>query len=258
MSQLSAIVRQPPSSLGRCELTHLSPTPIDHTLAVEQHAAYVQALRDAGCLVESLSPLEAFPDSPFVEDVAIVLDELAIATRPGANSRRGEVEHILDHLGAHRDIVVELPESVTLDGGDVLRHERTLYVGQSSRSNPAGAAALAASVAGMDYRVVTVPVTGALHLKTACTFIDERTLLVNPQWIDSSPLVDDGFELHAVAPEEPFGANVLRIGDQLLMDAAAENTVHQLSERGHHVTALDISEFAKAEAGLTCLSLVFA
>lgn len=254
-----AIVRRPARSLAQsCELTHLERAPIAFDTLERQHRAYRDALASAGARVFVLEALEAFPDSVFVEDAAVVLDEVAILTRPGAASRRTEPAHIAPTLAAFRRIDT-LGAPGALEGGDVLRIGRTLYVGLTTRTNAAGIEQLAALLQPHDYRVVPVRVQGSLHLKTACTALDAETLLLNPAWVDVGPF--DGFARIEVADDEPFAANVLPVGDARLVNAAFPRTQERVeafcARVGLRAIAIDISEFGKAEAGLTCMSLVF-
>ncbi|MAF66901.1 MAG: dimethylargininase [Planctomycetes bacterium] len=248
-----AITRLPDASLAFCELTHLERTPINAARARAQHGAYVDWLRARGVLVEVLEPLAGSPDACFVEDTAIVLDEVAIVTRPGVESRRGEVDSVAAALAPHRELIrIEAP--AILEGGDVVVTEETLFVGLSGRTNHAGLKELAHSVLPFGYRVKAVEVSGCLHLKSAMTLIAPRTLLVQPAWIDLARV--EGFELIPVDSEEPFAANTLRVGDSLLHPACFPRTRASLSGRGFAVTPLDIGEFQKAEGAVSCLSLL--
>jgi dimethylargininase len=254
-----AIVREPAAALAdRCELTFLERSGISFDRLRRQHADYRAALAAAGAEVRTLDALDAHPDSVFVEDAAVVLDGIAILTRPGADSRRAEPDALAPALAAFRRIErIEAPG--TLDGGDVLRVGRTLFVGLTTRTDRAGIERLAALARAQGYETIPVPVAGSLHLKTACTALDARTLLVNPAWIDVSPFA--GFERIAVADDEPFAANVLPVGDARIVNAAFPRTRERVdafcARNGLRAIAVDISEFGKAEAGLTCMSLVF-
>ena len=250
----TAVLRRPAQSLVNCELTYLAREPISHVGTLGEHATYAAVLRAAGVEVVILPALEAFPDSVFVEDAAVVLDEVAVLTRPGALSRQAEPDLIASTLAAYRPLRV-IAEPATLEGGDVLRIGRRLYVGQSTRTNAAGAAALAAIAAPLGYTVTPVRVPGALHLKTACTALDEGTLLANPAWVDLEPFAE--MAVLPVPPEEPWGANVLTVGATRLVNAGCPRTLELVAEAGYPVMALPLEEFSKAEAGLTCLSLVF-
>lgn len=260
----AALTRCPAPTLADGELTFLDRQPIAIDRAEQQHAAYRAALAAAGLEVVTLPAVAEYPDSVFVEDVAVVLDEAAVLTRPGAASRQGEVDLIAPALSRFRPVVPLAPSPgvptpttpITLEGGDVLRLGRRLFVGLSSRTNAAGVEALERIVAPLGYAVVPVPVTGCLHLKTGVTALDDATLLANPAWVDLTPFAD--LEILPVPAEEPWAANTLRHGRTLLVSAAFPRTADLLARRGLSPLPLDISELAKAEAGLTCLSLLIA
>ena len=250
-----AITRSVSSALNDCELSHLARSAIDVAMAREQHAAYEQALRDLGCEVHRLPEQPALPDSVFVEDVAIVLDEVAIATRPGAPSRRPEVATIAAVLAEWRD-VVHVTAPATLDGGDVLRVGRTLYVGASARSNAEGIARLAEALAPYGYRVESVPMRDCLHLKTAVTQVDDDLLLLNPAWVDPARFA--GCRWLPVDAAEPHAANALRVGDAVIYPTSHPRTADVLRRAGIELRHVEMSETEKAEGGVTCCSLVFA
>jgi dimethylargininase len=250
-----ALTRCPAPTLTECELTYLEREPIAFERALAQHGAYVAALRAAGAEVRVLPAEDAFPDSVFVEDAAVVLDEVAILTRPGVASRLEEPELLAPHLAAHRPLA-RIAAPATLEGGDVLRVGGRLLAGLSPRTNAAGVEALRALTKPLGYAVTAVPVRGCLHLKTGVTALDDETLLANPDWLDLEPLA--GFDVVSVAPEEPWAANVLRLKGTLLVNSAYPRTLERLARRGLALVPVDISEFAKAEAGLTCLSLIAA
>jgi dimethylargininase len=252
-----AFTRKVSPAIVDCALTHLDRRPINADLAALQHAAYERALEDAGYEVVRLPYLADDPDAVFVEDTAILLGEHAVITRPGAPSRAGEIYSTAEGLKPYFDIQF-LPAG-TLDGGDVLRIENTLYVGQSSRTDARGTQALEAIVSPLGYWVVPVELERCLHLKTAVTFagLDDRgvpTLLVNPDWVD--PALFDGTEAIFVPENEPFAANVVLAGDRLIMAAGSPGTAAMLRERGFTVAEMDLSELQKAEAGGTCMSLI--
>jgi len=248
-----AVMRGVPPTLARCELSFREREPIDLARAVDQHAAYAALLRDLGLEVVELPADPAFPDCCFVEDVAVVLDEVALLTRPGAASRRGEVPVIEAALARYRPIETT-PAPATLEGGDVLRVGHTLYVGRSARTNQAGIARLAAVAEPLGYTVVPVPVTGCLHLKSAVTALDQQRLLLNRAWLDTSPF--RGLDLVDVAPEEPGAANVLRVAGLVIAHPGFPRTLERIATFGYEVRPLDVSEFLKAEAALTCKSLL--
>lgn len=251
---MRAIVRTPSRALSRCALTFLERQPIDFARAAVQHGAYVAALRSAGVEVRVLPADEDLPDAVFVEDTAIVVDECALITRPGIESRRGEVESIAAALAGVRPIVrVRAPG--TIEGGDVLRAGRTLFVGQTARTNADGTRQLAEAFRPHGYEVVPVTPAGCLHLKSAVTFIGRDTVVVNPDWIDVA--VFSRWQCVPVAPSEPTGANALLAGDVVHVAVSAPDTRRKLDALGFTTAGLDTSEFEKAEAALTCLSLLF-
>ncbi len=250
-----AIVRELSASMSNCELSFVTREAIDLPLARRQHLAYQQALAQAGCRVIVLPPEDAMPDAVFVEDVALVLDEVAIMTRPGAESRRGEGRAVAEALASHRRLLaIDAPG--TLDGGDVMRVGRTLYVGQSARSNAAAVAQLRTQVAAFGHAVESVPMRGCLHLKSAVTMVADGILLINRDWVD--PAAFAGFRLIDVDADEPHAANALRIGDTLIYPSCFPRTQARLQAAGIKVHALDVSELQKAEGAVTCCSLVFA
>ncbi|HJP99411.1 MAG TPA: arginine deiminase-related protein [Rhodanobacteraceae bacterium] len=234
-------------------MTHLQREPIDLALARRQHAEYEQALREAGCEIRQIPEQPDWPDSVFVEDTAIVLDEVAVAMRPGAPSRRGEVASVADALAAFRDMVtIETP--ATIDGGDVLRLGKRLYVGASSRSNRDGVAQLERLLAPFGYRVEAVAIEGCLHLKSAVTRIADDLLLVNPERVDAGAF--PGWRSIACDPAEPDAANALRIGDRLILSESWPRTATRLRQAGIDVHAVAMSEMEKAEGAVTCCSLI--
>ena len=238
-----------------CELTYLERQPIDAALAAAQHRAYCDAHKACGARVVVLPAIEELPDSVFVEDPAVVLDELAVITRPGVESRRPETAAIEPEVARLRPVTARVEPPATIEGGDVLRVGRTLYVGLSPRTNPAGVGRLRELVAPHGYAVVAVELRGCLHLKTGCAALGGGAVLVNTDWID--PRTFRGLEVVSVPAEEPFAANALRIGRTVCVGAAFTRTARLLRARGLDVMPVDVSEFAKAEAGLTCMSLIF-
>jgi dimethylargininase len=252
-----AFTRAVSPRLADCALTHLKRQPIDAGRAAEQHAAYEGALAAAGLTVRRLAPLDEHPDGVFVEDTAILLSGHAIITRPGIPSRFDEVFSTAEGLKSF--FRIHHLDAGILDGGDVLRIDKTLYVGRSRRTDGVGMAALQTAVAPLGYHVTPVELGLCLHLKTAATYAgrdrDGRlTVLVNPDWIESSQFA--GVDILAVAAGEPSAANCVRAGSQLIMAAGSPQTVGKLRERGFDVVEVDLSELQKAEAGGTCMSLI--
>jgi dimethylargininase len=244
---LTAITRAVSPGLNQCELEFRDREPIDVIKAALQHQHYEERLRSLGVTVISLPAEPEFPDAVFVEDPAVVLDEVAVMTRMGAASRRGESESLARVLERYRPLEW-LTEPATLEGGDVMRIGRRLFVGASRRSNPAGLARFAEILQPLGYTVEAVQVHGCLHLKSACTYLGRDTILANRAWIDSAPLGD--FAIVDVAAGESDAANALAIGDTVLFPA-------RLEDLGWKLLRLDISELMKAEAALTCSSLIF-
>ena len=257
---LIAITCDVSPNLAGCELSYVPRTGIDVALATAQHRAYQDALSTLGCRVITLPAEAGLPDSVFVEDVAIVLDEVAIMTRPGAQSRRAESASVAEILTRFRPLLtIEAPG--TLDGGDVLRIGRTLYVGQSQRSNAAGIEQLRVLLTCYGYAVRTVPITGCLHLKSAATPVSDDTLLLQPKWIDRNAfadLVESGTRILEVDPGEEHAANALRIGDGVLYPSCFPHTMRRMTDAGIQCVTVDVAELQKAEGAVTCCSLVFA
>jgi dimethylargininase len=239
--------------IDRCELSFSERTPIHYETARQQHGRYVDLLRELGVEIRELSVNVDYPDACFIEDVAIVVDELAVIARMGVPSRRGEPLMIAAELARYRPLVAIEPPG-TLEGGDVLRIGRDLYVGLSPRTNEAGAAALAARLEPLGYRVHTVRISGCLHLKSAVTALDEHTILANPAWLDLSRFED--MRIVTVAAAEPVAANALRLGDAVILPGQYPRTAAKIAKIGYRVCALDLSEIIKAEAGVTCCSII--
>ena len=252
--RLIAITRQISPRFNECELTHLDRQPIDLDLARAQHHQYEAALRELGCQVISLPPEPNLPDSVFVEDAALVFDEIAVITRPGAESRQPETESIARALLPYRTLfAIEAPG--TLDGGDVLRVGQTVYVGLSSRSNRSAVEQLQGFLASYGYAVKGVEVAGCLHLKSAVTQVSEDTLLINPAWVDRAILGEMRFI--EVDESEPSAANAVWINDTVIYPSGFPKTQRRLEKVGLHLKIVDATEVAKAEGAVTCCSLIF-
>lgn len=253
-----AITRLPSPRMNECELSFAPRLPIDIERAKTQHAEYRAMLERSGADVTVLSASAELPDCVFVEDTAVVLDEVAIIASPGAASRRPEAEDMAEALRPHRPLEwVRLPG--TLDGGDVLHVGRTLLAGLSGRTNGEGIAALDEIAVPRGYRVWPIGIRECLHLKSACTALDERTLLANPEWIEPDALrgLADRYRIISIPASEPFAADVLRIGSHICLPAAHRQTAELIAQLGYEVVTVDLSEFAKAEGGVTCLSILF-
>ncbi len=252
--RIVAITREIGAALANCELTFLERESIDLARAREQHAAYRGALEAAGVEVEVLPPEDDLPDAVFVEDTAVVLDEIAILTRPGAASRRAEVSTVAAAIARHRRFA-KIVEPGTIDGGDVLRVGRDFFVGRSSRTNAEGFAQFAAIVQEFGCRATAIDVTGCLHLKSAVTALLDDNLLIHPAWIDASAL--RRFRFVEVDSEEPFAANALVVNGIVHVSARSPRTRAKLESLGFATRTIDNSELEKAEGGLTCSSLIF-
>ena len=251
---LTAITRAVSPAIVNCELSFIDRQAIDLVTAQEQHLAYENLLGKLGARVISLPAEPDLPDSIFVEDPAIVLDELAVILPLGTESRRREAPSLAQAVAKFRKLeTISLPG--TLEGGDVLRIGGKLFVGLTQRSNAAGIRQLAAICAPHNYQVIAVPVTGCLHLKSAVTHLGRNTLLANRAWFDAAPLA--GHDWIDVDPAEPHAANALALAGTIVFPASFPRTRARIEAHGFSVTSLDISELQKAESGLTCSSLLF-
>ena len=250
----TALTRGISSRINECELTFIERQPIDIERAVQQHNTYQQLLKSLGLDIIELPPDHRCPDCCFIEDTALVLDELAIATRPRSDARRAEIAGVLPIVAKYRKIIhVEAP--ATLEGGDVLRMGRDLFIGITSRTNLEGVEFVRKHAAPHGYELHGIQVSGALHLKSVCTAVNECTILADPSRIDIAHFA--GYELIEVPPGEWTAANVLLVNGAVCMHEGFHKTLALLRERQIRVRTLDISEFLKAEAGLTCLSIIF-
>jgi dimethylargininase len=251
---LTAITREVSGSINDCELSFHARQPIDVAKAIAQHKAYRDCLAELGVQIVSLPAEPKRPDAVFVEDPAVVVDEVAVIPIMGTPSRRPEAHSLTDALSRYRPIKF-LVEPATLDGGDVLRVGRRVFAGLSQRTNREGIAQLRGVLGAFDYQVQPVEVKDCLHLKSACSYIGSDTVLINRSWIDAEAL--RGFELIDVPDEEPAAANALLIKDVVIIPASFPQTRALLEERGFRVRTIDLSELQKAEAGVTCTSLIF-
>lgn len=248
-----ALTRAVSPAISECELTHLPRTAIDFERAKRQHRAYEEALVMAGCTLIAVPAAPESPDSVFVEDTAVVVDDLAVLTRPGAGIRRAEVDAVASVLEQFLT-VVRLEAPATLDGGDVLRMGNVLFVGRSARSNAAGCQQLAAAVAPMGLRVQEVEVRDALHLKSAVTAVADDVVVLQPRWVDPEVFAD--YRTVEVDEREPAAANVLRIGAQLIVPAAHPRTADLCAPFVDHILEVPVDELARAEGAVTCCSIL--
>lgn len=248
-----ALTRAISPRFAECELTHLDRNPIDVSLAQKQHHEYEQALEKMGYTLRRLPETPGMPDGVFVEDTAVVLPEIAIITRPGAKSRRPETESMASVLREYRKLqFIDTPG--TMDGGDVLVMGKRIYIGKSGRTNTDAIRQFSDLTAPYGYKVTAVPVKGCLHLKTAIAPLETDLLLINPYWTD--PAIFKEYKTLSIHPSEPFGANVMRRENKTLCQLSCPRTADLLHRQGYELLTVDQSELAKAEAGLTCCSVI--
>jgi dimethylargininase len=250
---LLAITREVSRSIVNCELTFLNREPIDVDRARRQHHEYEAALRQLGLAILSLPEAPDLPDSVFVEDTALVLDECAIILRPGAASRLPETESIAAALTPYRRLLrIEAPARI--DGGDILHLGKHLYVGLSARSDTNAVEQLQDLVAPHGYVVQAVKVNGCLHLKSAVTQVTSDTLLINPAWVDSASF--EGVKFIEIEASERYAANGLLVGHVVIYPRSFPKTADRLQRAGVQVLSIDADELAKAEGAVTCGSLI--
>ncbi len=249
-----AVVRAVSPRMSECELTHFDRTPIDAKLAASQHEEYQKVLESLGCKIVEADATPEYPDSIFVEDTAIVFDELAIITRPGAASRREETITMENTLKSLKP-VFKIQEPGLLDGGDVLKVAKKVWIGLSSRSNKEAVEQVKNILAKHNYEVIGVELKDCLHLKSAVTQVEKNTLLINSNLVDRKYF--EGFDFIEVHPDEPFAANALLINDTIVFPSAFSKTLQILKDKKIKIIAVDNSEVIKAEGGVTCCSIVF-
>ena len=250
---LIAITREVSPRLNDCELTWHTREPIDLARAIAQHKAYQGCLTELGLKVVSLPAAPDLPDSVFVEDPALVLDEVAVILKMGAPSRRPEAPLLARTLATYRPLRY-LREPATAEGGDLLRIGRAVFVGLSRRTNREAVTQLREMLKPYGYEADALEVKKCLHLKSACSYLGGQSLLVNRSFIDPQPL--RRYNLIEVAAEEPGAANVLSINDRVVMPASFPATRRILEARQLQVRVVDVSELQKAEAGVTCCSVI--
>lgn len=249
-----ALTRGVSPSIVRCELTHLAREPIDVDRARAQHCAYEDALMRLGYSVQRVPGGAELPDAVFIEDTAVVLPEIAIMARPGAASRRSEVDAVAAALAPLRDLGW-IEEPATLDGGDVLVVGTHVFVGRSSRTTDSGVEQLRHVLEPMGYRLTAVDTTGCLHLKSAACALSANAVVINPRWVPID--LFERFEVVEIDPSEPHAANIVSLGNGPVMASEAfPRTCARLERRGFEVIRVDVSELAKAEGALTCCSLL--
>lgn len=244
-------MRRPSSRLAEGLLTHISRQPIDIERALRQWEDYRAALHDNGWETIEAPPVDHCPDGVFIEDTMVTYADVAVIAHPGASERRAEIpgaELAVRSLGYR---IARITSPGTLDGGDVLKHDRTVWVGIGDRTNSEGARQLAAALEPLGAQVIEVPITKVLHLKSAVTALPDGTVLGHPSFVDDP----DFFSKYLEVPE-PDGAHVVLLNEgRLLISASAPRTATVLAERGYTPVPVDISEFEKLEGCVTCLSV---
>src|SRR5438132_5851739 len=251
---LMAITREVSASINNCQLSFHARQPIDVAKAIAQHKAYQDCLAELGVRVVSLPAEPELPDAVFVEDAVVLLDEVAVIPIMGAPARRPEARSLADALSHYRPLKF-LREPATLDGGDVLRVGGRVFAGLSQRTNREGIAQLDELLRPFDYQVQPVEVRGCLHLKSACSYVGNDTVLINRAWVDAARF--RGFQLLAVPVEERAAANALLINDVVIIPASFPKTRTLLEKRGFRVRVIVLFELQNAEAGVTCGSVIF-
>ena len=223
--------------------------------AVEQHAAYVEALRSCGLAVTVLAADEEYPDSVFIEDTAVLGERMAVTTRPGATSRRGEERSVALALEKFYSRLETILAPGTLEGGDVMRAGDRFFIGLSERTNPSGAQQLAAILQRHGYEAVLVPLREVLHLKTGISYLEDNLLLAAGEFL-GHPLLSS-FTAIPVPPSESYAANSLWLNNRVLVPSGFPLTRAAIEKAGYETLPVDVSEFRKLDGGLSCLSLRF-
>ena len=248
-----AFTRPVSRAMNQCELSHLARTPIDVALARQQHEHYERALRSCGYTISRLPAADDQPDAVFVEDILVVVDSLAIITRPGADSRRGELAGLSGSLPPSlTQATITAPG--TLDGGDVLRVGNRVLVGRTARTNDDGIRQLTALLSPLAITVTPIAVTACLHLKSAVTAVGDDLVLLNPAWID--PQYFSAYRTVHTDPDEPSAANALRVHDRVIYSSSHTRTADRLRAAGLQLLTVDVSEAEKAEGAVTCCSVL--
>ncbi|MDD2921746.1 MAG: arginine deiminase family protein [Anaerolineales bacterium] len=248
-----AVTRKISPRFNECEITHIERAPINLEVARAQHQEYVTALAKNGCQIIELDEEPNLPDSVFVEDAAFILGEVAVITRPGADSRKPEIDSIIQVLAPYKPLV-HVAAPATIDGGDVLVLGKNIYVGMSTRSNQAALDQLQNTLDNYGYEVIGVELRGCLHLKTAITKVDEQTVLINPDWVETSRFKK--FTWIEVDAEEPFAANCLPLNGKIIYPANFPKTRAKIEKYGYAIHPVNVDELAKAEGAVTCCSLI--
>ena len=240
--------------IDACQLTHRSREEVNYEKACSQLEQYCQLLGRWGVDLMPVAASDSHPDCCFVQDTAVVLDEVCVIASMGAETRLGEVAEVEKIIAPLRKIR-HILSPATLDGGDVVQFGKRLFVGLSTRTNARGIAALAEIVECFGYTVIPVVVNGGLHLTTGCGIVNDETVLLNPRWLDAFAF--SGLRQLYVPEDEPWAANTIRIDNNVCLEEGALQTVDLVQPYAGNIATLDISEFRKAEGSLSCLSLIF-
>lgn len=248
-----AITRKISPRFNECEITHIDRTPINIEIAERQHNEYIKALQALNCDVIELPAEKDLPDSVFVEDTAFILPEVAVITRPGADSRKPVIDSIMQALLPYKKIL-QVKDPATVDGGDVLVLGKNIYIGLSTRSNLQAVEQLNILLKDFGYQVLGIELTDCLHLKSAVTKVDDKTLLINPNWVDSTYF--SGFDLIPIHASEDFAANCLPLNGQIIYPTSFPHTQKLLENKGYKIKNVNLDELAKAEGAVTCCSLI--
>ncbi len=254
VSTRRAIVRQPSSRIAEGEVTHIDRVPMDVAAAFGQYSRYLALLERHGVELIHAPQADAHPDGLFVEDALVVVDGRAIITRPGAASRRGEIDSIRPIVAALGFAIAAIEAPGTLDGGDVLCVGRDVFIGLTTRTTLPAIKQFAAIVAPLGRRVHAVGVPGCLHLKSAITSLPDGSLIAVPGWVDAAVFEAAGYRVHPAA--EPSGGDVLCLGHTVVLPADAPRTADAISDLGFDVEPIDVGELQKIEAGVTCMSVM--
>jgi dimethylargininase len=250
----SAITRGVSRRIAACQLTYRTREEVDYEKATSQLERYCELLRRWNVDLMPIGASDSYPDCCFVQDTAVVLDEVCVIASMGAPARLGEVSEV-EKLVAPLRKTRRIFSPATLDGGDVVQFGKRLFVGLSTRTNARGIAALAGIAEAFGYTVVPVAVNGGLHLTTGCGIVNDETVLLNPRWLDASAF--KGLRQLHVSEEEPWAANTIRVEAAVCLEADAPRTIELVEPYVGSIDTLDISEFRKAEGSLSCLSLIF-
>ena len=248
MQSFTALVRPPGTRFPQAISSHPLKKEIDYPKALTQHRNYVDTLKQMGGKILSLPPEDSLPDSTFVEDNAFIFGETAYMCFAKEESRRNEVESVAKLLNEHRNII---PLKSYLDGGDILSTPEAIFVGLSNRTDAKAVQFLSGQI---DKKVVPVPVLKGLHLKSAVSYLGTNTLLIDPKRVESN--VFKNFKWIEVEEKDSYAANCLAIGSKVIMPAGFQEVSKNIRQQGFETVELEMSEFEKADGGVTCLSLI--